>query len=159
MPAGLERMYAIATRPVAGSIPIAGRTASRPRVTAIGALHCAPSAEVATNAALLDAPGDAQSCHAAQKRPVGSTSADGSGNARKSRIAQPSVDRRDAHRRTPGRASVRRARRCDPELSGLQEVDDDEIAVRADRRKDTDPTADAEVDRERPREAAVVRPG
>ena len=82
-------MYAIATRPVAGSIPIAGRTASRPRVTAIGALHCAPSAEVATNTALLDAPGEAQSCHAAQKRPVGSTSADGSGNARKSRIAQP----------------------------------------------------------------------
>jgi hypothetical protein len=66
MPAGLERMYAIATRPVAASIPIAGRTASRPRVTAIGALHCAPSAEVATNTALLDAPGEAQSCHAAQ---------------------------------------------------------------------------------------------
>ena len=63
-----------------------------------------------------------------------------------------SIDRRDApgalHVTAP---SVERDAVI-PDMSGLQEVHDDEIAVRSDGRKDTDPTADAEVDRQRPRE-------
>src|SRR4249920_2464231 len=86
-PAEPDRMYAIATRPVAGSIPIAGRTAFRPRVTTDGAVQVTPSSEVETKTALVDAPG-AQSCHTAQMRPFRSTSAEGSGNARKPRIVQ-----------------------------------------------------------------------
>src|SRR5687768_18488329 len=83
-------MYAIATRPVAGSVPIAGRTAFCARVTATGALHCTPSGDVATNTALLrDEPGDSQSCQVAHTRPVRSTSAEGRENARKSGIRQP----------------------------------------------------------------------
>ncbi len=83
MPAGPERMNAIATRPVDASTPIAGRTSSWPRVTADGADHAAPSGDVATKTALPRTLGDSQSCQVAQTRPVASTSADGSGNARK----------------------------------------------------------------------------
>ena len=128
----------MATRPVAASIPIAGRTALRPRVTAIGALHCAPSAEVATNTALLDAPGDAQSCHAAQNRPVASTSADGSGNARKSRIRQPpsiAAMRAGAPHVAPPSAEREAAIANCPTC---RRYDDDELAGRPDRREDAD---------------------
>src|SRR6187402_1863252 len=80
-------MNAIATRPLAASIPIAGRSALRPRVTAALALHVRPSGELATKTAFLEAPDASQSCHVIQARPVASTAAAGSGNARKPRIA------------------------------------------------------------------------
>jgi hypothetical protein len=50
MPAALERMYASAIRPDARSMPIAGRSALRPRVAAAGADQVTPSAEEATKA-------------------------------------------------------------------------------------------------------------
>ena len=48
MPFAPERMKATAARPVAASMPIAGRRSSRPRVTADGGDQDTPSAEVAT---------------------------------------------------------------------------------------------------------------
>src|SRR5262245_50439393 len=89
MPFGPERTKAIATRPVVGSVPIAGRTSSRPLVTAVGADQVAPSGDVATKTAFLRTVDDSQACHVAQTRPVASTSAAGSGKARKPWTAQP----------------------------------------------------------------------
>src|SRR6187549_3171746 len=80
-------MNAIAIRPLAASIPIAGKSALRPRVTAVFALHVTPSGELETKTAFREAPGASQSCHVTQARPVASTAAAGSGNARKPRIA------------------------------------------------------------------------
>src|SRR5262245_40424134 len=73
----------MATRPLALSIPIAGRMALRPRVTGAGEVHSTPSSDLATNTAEGLEPGDSQSCRDTQIRPAESTSADGSGNARK----------------------------------------------------------------------------
>src|SRR5580765_1169422 len=85
MPAVTDRMYAMATRPVAASMPIAGRRAFRPLVTAAGALHAMPSGDVETNTEFWVEPGALQSCQVTHTRPPASTSADGSGNARKPR--------------------------------------------------------------------------
>src|SRR5215470_3874697 len=85
MPAGMNRMYAMATRPVAASMPIAGRRAFRPLVTAAGGLQELPSGDVETKTAFWLAPGAAQSCQVTHTRPPASTSADGRGNARKPR--------------------------------------------------------------------------
>src|SRR6188472_215919 len=88
IPAAAEnRMYAIAMRPDVGSIPIAGRSAFRPRVTAAGALHVVPSLDEDTKSALVVAPGAAQSCQAIHTRPAWSTSAEGSGKPRQPRTA------------------------------------------------------------------------
>src|ERR1044071_3548190 len=86
IPAVAARMYAMATRPVAASMPIAGRRALRPLVTAVGALHPMPSGDAETKTEFRVAPGDAQSCQVTHTRPPASTSADGSGNARKPRM-------------------------------------------------------------------------
>src|SRR5262245_49117216 len=85
MPAVTDRMYAMATRPVVASMPMAGRSAFRPLVTAVGGLHVLPSGDVATKTEFWLAPGAAQSCHVTHTRPPASTSAEGSGNARKPR--------------------------------------------------------------------------
>ena len=87
--------------------PDRGKDGVAPRVTATGALHCEPSADVETKTALSrDAPGDAQSCHAAHTRAARSTSAEGREKARKSGIRASAVDCGDANRRPPGRAAV-----------------------------------------------------
>ena len=65
---------------------IAGSTASRLRVRTLGADQTAPSGEVATKTAFPGPPGS-QECQAAHNAPDVSDSAEGSGNARKPRIA------------------------------------------------------------------------
>ena len=153
MPAGRERMYAIATRPLAGSIPIAGRTAFRPRVTAIGA---APLRAVRRGRDEDGVRSDARRFAVVPRRPEATRPVDLCRREREraevgDRAA--SVDGGDANRRTPSVAppSVERDDAI-AKPSDLPEVHDDEVAVRPDGREDPDPGARADVDRERPRE-------
>ena len=129
--------------------------ARRPRrVIATGALHSTPSADVATNTAFRRATGARSRARSPRRAPSGRRRRTGSGNARKPRIAhQPST----SAMRTggPTSPSVDRARRCDRELPA-PEVDDDELAGRADRREDAHCRPRADVDGSRPGEPAVV---
>ncbi len=146
--------------PLAGSIPIAGRTrvaAARHRRRARS--RSTPSGEVATKTAFRRSSGRLAVVPRRPRRaPSRRRRRTGSGNARKPADRARAVDVRDPHGRAPGRAAVRRARGGDREPPGLPEVGHDQVAVGPDRREHADRRPGADVDAGRPRQPAVVRP-
>ena len=139
-------MNAIATRPLAASIPIAGRSALRPRVTAD---LRAPRDAVGRARDENGVPRSAWRLAVVPRDPGAPRSVDvggGSVNARKPRIAhQPSTSAIRTGR-APRRTAVRRARGGDREPPGLPQVGDDQVSARADRREDADCGPRTDVD-------------
>ena len=139
-------MNAIATRPVAESMPIAGRTSSPPACH--GGRRATRSRRPSTSRRRLRScvrSATAQSCQVAQTRPLASTSADGSGKARKPWIPHVRCRLRRCALAAP--RSLRRPSSVRRRLRSGQprEIDHDEIAVGPDRREDAHRRPGADV--------------